>query len=329
MSTYHESYCNTTTDLTYIEPYLAEYDQKRVLASNWVASGTTHLFYLYNAGDCSGQVFKDGKELTSVTDTPNADEEYNYNSSTDLLQLFINGGSANTLNSSVIESSRDWADLKTEAVKRASDFIRNILPFPIYQNKGVGTSDAVGNDYPEIIVRSTAVMAVESLVRPYDTEKADLIKSQAMNEEGTGWLDMLRKGEISLYSSESEQKHKGIISLVSVNANTTGSIVDVRGTASTSWDVIKIIISNGGTITAGSANSTVKYSTFTRNEQGLKLNQDVNEEVIDCGWQSAGHNMWIRFSPGVFTTNDEWQLEVSGELDQSFTAIKTVKTSRM
>ena len=58
------------------------------------------------------------------------------------------------------------------------------------------------------------------------------------------------------------------------------------------------------------------------------MNQVTTSEIIDCGWQSAGHNMWLRFSPGLYTTNDEWQLEVSGVLDQSFTAIKTVKTSR-
>lgn len=296
--------------------------------SGWIASGTSHLFYLYNTGDCSGQVYRDGKELTVVTDAPNADDEYRYTASTDLLEYYYQGGSANTLNSSVFESSRDWVELKTEAVKRASDFIRSYLPFPIYSNKGIGTSDGTASDYPEIIVRSTAVMTVESLIRPYDNEKANLIKGQVINEVGTGWLDMLRKGEISLYSSESEQKYKGIISPVSVNANTTGGIVDVKGKASTQWDVIKVVISSGGTITPGSANTSVKYSTFTRNEQGLKMNQDTTEEVIDNGWQSVGHNMWVRFSAGAYNTNDEWQLEVSGVLDQSFTPIKTVRTSR-
>ena len=43
MSTYQESYCDTTTDLSFIEPYLGEYDHKRVLASNWVESGTSNL----------------------------------------------------------------------------------------------------------------------------------------------------------------------------------------------------------------------------------------------------------------------------------------------
>ena len=327
MSTYQESYCNTTTDLSFIEPYIGEYDHKRVLVGNWVASGTTHLFNLYNTGDIS-QLYLDGEEMTSVSDVPNANNEYRYTAATDLLELYQNGGSANTLNSNVLEASRDWGDLKTEAVKRASDFIRSYLPFPIYKNKGIGTSDAVGNDYPEIIVRSTAVMAVESLVRPYDVEKADLIKNQATNEQGTGWLDMLRTGKIILYSSESEQKYKGILKDVSINVNTTGGIVDVKGTATTQWDVIKILISAGGTITAGSANTTVKYSTYTRNEQGLKMLEGVSEEVIDCGWQTAGHNMWIRFAPGLYTINDEYELEVSGVLDQSFTPIKSVRTSR-
>ena len=328
MSTYQESYCNITSDLLFIEPNLSEYDHKRILPSSYVTSGTSHLFYLYNVGDCSGQVYRDGKELTSVTDAPNSNDEYRYTASTDLLEYYYQGGSVNTLNSSVFESSRDWVELKTEAVKRASDFIGSILPFPIYKNKGVGTQDAVGNDYPEVIVRSAAIMSVESLIRPYDVEKADIIKSQAMNDEGTGFIDMLRKGEMTLYSSEGESKHKGIIREVSVNANTTGSIVDVRGRSSYPWDIIKIKISNGGTITAGSSNTTVKFDSLIGNENGLKLEPMATDEIIDCYWQLVGHDMYVRFSPGLYTTNDEWELEVSGELDQSFTPIKSIRTSR-
>jgi len=327
MSTYYESYCNITTDLLFIEPNLGEYDGKKVLASNFTTTDTSNLYQLNNTGFVS-QLYKDGVEMTSVTDTPNADNEYNYSSSTDSFQFFLASSSVSALNSSVFEASQDWSDLKTLAVKRASDFVRSYLPFPIHSNKGVGSGDATERDYPEIIVRSTAIMAVESLIRPYNLERAEEIKSQAMNEQGTGYLDMLRKGEISLYSSESEQKYKGIVKPVSVNGSTTGGIVDVKGRSSTEWDAIKILISAGGTISAGSANTSVKYSTFTRNEQGLKLNQDTNAEIIDCGWQSAGHNMWIRFSPGVYTTNDEWELEVSGMLDQTFTTIKTVRTTR-
>ena len=324
MSTYYESYCNTNTDLLFIEPYLSQYDLKRVLPSNFTTTDTSNLYQLNNTGYIS-QLYRDGIEMTSVGDSPNADNEYNYSSSTDSFQFYLASSSVTALNSAVFEASQDWSDLKSEAVKRASDFVRSYLPFPIYPNKGVGTGDATNRDYPEIIVRCTAVMAVESLVRPYDPEKADIIKSQAIGS--MGYLDMLRTGEISLYSSESAQKHKGIIRDVSVNANTTGSIVDVRGKSVKSWDVIKIIITAGGTITAGSENTSVKYSTYVGNDKGLKNQLDTNQEVIDCYWQPAGHNMWIRFSPGVYTTSDEWELEVSGILDQSFTPIKSLKLS--
>lgn len=327
MSTYETSYCNTTTDLLFVEPNISQYDGKFVLSTNWVASGTTNLYYLHNSGYVS-QLYKDGEEQTSVSDTPNANNEFEYDSGSDRLQFFMGGLSVTAMNSTVFEASRDWATLKTEAVKRASDFIRSYLPFPIYSNKGIGTADAVGNDYPEIIVRSTAVMAVESLIRPYDVEKADEIKSQAINDDGTGWLDMLRTGQIHLYSSESEYKKRGILRTIAVNANTTGGIVDVRGTPSTNWDKIKIIIANGGTITEGSANTSVTYNAFVRSEDGLKIESNISEEAIDCYWQDVGHDMSVRFSAGVYTTNDEWELEVSGVLDQRMTPIKRMQMSR-
>jgi hypothetical protein len=327
MSTYHESYCNTTTDLTFIEPNISEYDGKKVLASNFTTTDTSNLYQLNNTGFID-QLFKDGVEMTSVTDTPNADNEYNYSTSTDSFQFFLSSSSVSALNSSVFEASRDWSDLKTEVVKRASDFVRNYLPFPIYPNKGVGSGDATNFDYPEIISRCTAIMAVESLIRPYDVEKADQIKSQAINEQGTGFLDMLRKGEITLYQSEDESKHRGILRIVSTDTNTTGGIVDIRGRSNYPWDIIKIIISAGGTFSAGTANTSVKFNSFIGNENGLKLEQMANDEIIDGYWQLVGHDMYVRFSPGVYVADDEWELEVSGELDQTFTPIKTVRASR-
>ena len=327
MSTYETSYCNTTTDLLFIEPYLAQYDGKSVLPSNWVASGTSNLYYLHNSGYVS-QLYKDGAEQTSVADTPNANNEFEYDSGSDRLQFFMGGLSVSAMNSTVFEASRDWDTLKTEAVKRASDFIRGYLPFPIYPNKGIGTADAVGNDYPEIIVRSTAAMAVESLVRPYDLEKADQIKGQAINDQGTGWLDMLRTGQIHLYSSESEYKKRGILRTISQNANSTGGIVDVKGTPSYSWDKIKIIITSGGTVQEGTENTSVTFSSYIGNENGLKLNIMASNEVIDCYWQLVGHSMYIRFSAGVYTTNDEFELEISGVTDQMFTPIKRVQMTR-
>ena len=327
MSTYETTYCNTTTDLLFVEPYLAQYDGKRVLPSNFTTTDTTNLYQLNNSGYVD-QLYRDGIEMTAVTDSPNADNEYNYSSSTDSFQFFLASSSVSALNSSLFEASTDWATLKSDAVKRASDFIRGYLPFPIYPNKGVGTQDASGSDFPEIIVRSTAIMAVESLIRPYDLEKADQIKNQAINDQGTGYLDMLRTGQVHLYSSESEYKKRGILRTITQNANSTGGIVDVKGTPSYSWDKIKIIITAGGTVDEGVQNTSVKFSSFIGNENGLKLDAMASDEIIDCYWQLVGHSMYVRFSAGVYTTNDEFELEISGVTDQMFTPIKRVQMTR-
>ena len=327
MSTYEASYCDTNTDLQYIEPNINNYNLRRVLPGDWILSGTTDLYYLYSAGYVT-QLFKDGEEMTSVTDTPNANKEFNYNTSTGLLSFYLTSSSVTILNSAVIESGRDWYDTKVEAVRKASDLCRNVLPVPIYPRKGVGMASSTGNDYPEIIVRSTAIIACADLVRPFDKEKGDELMAMAMNPDGTGYLDMVRTGQIALSQDEGLAKHSGIIREVSINANTTGSIIDVRGKPTVDWDVIKIIISTAGTFTSGSA-SGVKYDTYVKDDTGLKIDKSSDAEVIDGGFQDVGHGMQVRFSPGLFTISDEWELEISGIIDSRTMAVKFAEAERI
>ena len=327
MSTYEASYCDTNTDLQYIVPEINNYNLRRVLPGDWILSGTTDLYYLYSAGYVT-QLFKDGEEMTSVTDTPNANKEFNYNTSTGLLSFYLTSSSVTILNSAVIESGRDWYDTKVEAVRKASDLCRNVLPVPIYPRKGVGMASSTGNDYPEIIVRSTAIIACADLVRPFDKEKGDELMAMAMNPDGTGYLDMVRTGQIALSQDEGLAKHSGIIREVSINANTTGSIIDVRGKPTVDWDVIKIIISTAGTFTSGSA-SGVKYDTYVKDDTGLKIDKSSNAEVIDGGFQDVGHGMQVRFSPGLYTSNDEWELEISGIVDSRTMAVKFAEAERI
>ena len=327
MSTYEASYCDTNTDLSYIEPNINNYNLRRILPGDWVASGTTDLYYLYSAGYVT-QLFKDGEEMNSVADTPDANKEFNYATGTGLLSFFVTNSSTSLLDSAVIEAGRDWYDTKVEAVAKASDLVRNLLPVPIYPRKGVGMASATGNDWPEIIVRSTAIIACADLVRPFDKDKGDEIMAMAMNPEGTGYLDMIRTGQIALSQDEGMAKHGGIVREISINASTTGSIIDVRGTPTVDWDVIKIIISTAGTFTSGSA-SGVKYDTYVKDDTGLKIDKSSDAETIDGGFQDVGHGMQVRFSPGVYTINDQWELEVSGIIDSRTMAIKYATAERI
>ena len=327
MSTYEASYCDTNTDLSYIEPNINNYNLRRILPGDWVASGTTDLYYLYSAGYVT-QLFKDGEEMTSVADTPDANKEFNYATGTGLLSFFVTNSSTSLLDSAVIEAGRDWYDTKVEAVAKASDLVRNLLPVPIYPRKGVGMASATGNDWPEIIVRSTAIIACADLVRPFDKDKGDEIMAMAMNPEGTGYLDMIRTGQIALSQDEGMAKHGGIVREISINASSTGSVIDVRGTPTVDWDVIKSIISTAGTFTSGSA-SGVKYDTYVKDDTGLKIDKSSDAETIDGGFQDVGHGMQVRFSPGVYTINDQWELEVSGIIDSRTMAIKYATAERI
>ena len=326
MSSYEAIYCSQG-DMQLIVPNIDEYDTKRVLSANWVASGTSNLYYLYNAG-YTDQLFKDGAEQTKVTDTPNSNNEYAYESASDLLIFYMGGLSVSAMNSTVFEGGRDFTDLITECRKRGSDMVRSFCSKPIYPRKGVGTQSSVGNDFPEIIVMSAAHLACYFLIAPYNKELADDLMNKVTNDENNGWLDKIRSGEINLYQEDALDAHKGILREVSINGSSTGSIVAIRGVPSVAWDVIKIIISTAGTFTAGSA-SGVKYSTYVGDSTGTKISLSSSAETIDGSYQNVGHGMQVRFSPGVYTLNDEWELEVSGVVDPSTIAVKSVANTRV
>lgn len=307
-------YCEAD-DLRFIVPEIDQYDSKRILNSNWVASGTSHLFYLYDSGTVD-QLYVDGQEMTVVTDTPNADNEYKYNSATDLLELYQSGGSANTLNSSIVESGTDFATHVSNSIKRASDMVRSMVGVPIYKQK----DSAMGNVFPEIIVINTATLACYYMLAPYDLEKANQLRARVTNDEGTGDLDKVRSGQYVLEQDETPQKLAGIIREISLNGSTTGRIVDVRGRPFT-WDRLKIKITSGGTLTYGSA-SSITYDVFSGDSSGLKIVKDIDGETLTGNWDSVSNGMEILASEGVYTTNDEFELECNPQVSTRVQPVK-------
>ena len=163
-------------------------------------------------------------------------------------------------------------------------------------------------------------------VLPYDEELGLRLQNQVYNlEAGTGLLDLIRKGIISL--DQDEDGRDKIVKEVAINTNTTGAIVDTFGFPTVAFDRIKVIISEGGTFAAGST-STVKFNTFVGNDNGLKIDQVAISEVVDGSFQSIGHGIFVRFSTGVYNTNDEWEVEVSGLEHTSGGGIENIQLDR-
>jgi len=303
----YTAFCNNNTDLQGVLANVNDYDRKRVLAPNWVESGTSNLYYLYNAGYVS-QLYKDGAEQTKVTDTPNANNEYAYETASDLLIFFMGGLTTSSMNATVFESSQDWDSLKTTVCKEQADRIRSYINRPIYKRTNSVYQGATDRDYDWILVRINAILAVADLVRSGgDNELADELEAMATNEDSNGLLDKLKSREYVLWNETSFRSESGVIQEVSINASSTGYVEDVKlhGPPGVDYDEVKVIISTAGTFTVGSA-SGVKYDVYVKDSTGLKMSKIIEAKTINGNYQALAYGAEIRFQAGVYTINDEW-----------------------
>jgi len=311
-----------------VAPFVFDYDRKRTI-TNWVThsgSGNSEIFKAGSVGKFS-ILYENDIEQTEVSGIVNIDADGKYYFDEDADVVYYQPSSNSNPNYDVVMTAgRDNKTLFNEFIKRSSDFVRSYINKPIYKNKGVGTSDSLGRDYPEVVVRATALLASSMAILPYDEEHGLRLQNQVYDQEGgTGLLDLIRKGIISL--DQDEDGRDKIVKEVSIDNATTGAIVDTFGYPSVSYDRIKVIISTGGTFAAGST-STVKYKTFTGSDEGLKVHSTQEAEVIDGSFQPVGHGVYVRFSTGVYTTNDEWEVEVSGLEHTSGGGIETIQLRR-
>ncbi len=327
MSTYLENYC-TIEDIQLVAPFVFDYDRKRVI-SNWVSHSGSDASTIYKAGSVGklSMLYSNDIELTSVSDLASVDADGKFFFDEDADVVYYRPTSTNNPNfDESVAAGRDNKTLFTEFISRSSDFVRSYINKPIYKNKGVGTGDSLGRDFPEVIVRSTALLSASLAIMAYDREKGEELQNLAYNpNDNNGLLDLIRRGVISL--DQDEDGRDKIVKEVAINTSSTGTIVDTFGHPTVSYDRIKVIIASGGTFSAGST-STITYNTFVGNDNGLKIDQVAISEVIDGSFQSIGHGIYVRFSTGVYTTGDEWEVEVSGLDHTSGGGINTIQLKR-
>ena len=327
MSTYEEFYAHAPTDLEYFVPDIQAFDRK-ILITGWI-------FYqsnVYRAGSTGtiDSLFRDNFDLgdaeanLSTLISNNSDGEWFYDSTTDTLYVRSDN---NPLTHHTIEGGRAYSTLKTTALSRSAEFVRQYINRPIHKRLGVGTQGVSTANWDDLIIKCNAVLACVELVRPYDPERSDYLESLAFNPEGTGWLDLIKSGEISLWHDKTMRHNQGIAKRVSINSSSTANIIDVRGQA-TADDFIKVIISAGGTLTKGTANTSVKYSSYVSSSTGLQTQSFIENEPINGDYQNIGHGLQARWSYGVTTTNDTWEIECSGAIPEAGSPVKTVQLER-
>ena len=180
MSTYLEKYC-TIEDIQLVAPFVFDYDRKRTI-SNWVSHSGSGSTTIYKAGSVGKftQLYANDIELTSVGDVSSIDADGKFFFDEDADLVYYRPTSTNNPNfDEAVTAGRDNKTLFDEFIARSSDFVRSYINKPIYKNKGVGTGDSLGRDFPEVIVRSTAFLAASMAIMPYDTERGEEIQNIA------------------------------------------------------------------------------------------------------------------------------------------------------
>jgi hypothetical protein len=142
-------------------------------------------------------------------------------------------------------------------------------------------------------------------------------------------LDLLKKGEYALWHESTYEKNEGRIRPVSVNGSTTGGILDTKITSlpSVDYDDVRVKITAGGTFTSGTANTSVKYSVYVKNDTGLAINEVIQSEELNGDYQGMAYGIYIRWGEGVYTTNDEWSIIVMG-MPEEHGSVKSEQVSR-
>ena len=67
-----------------------------------------------------------------------------------------------------------------------------------------------------------------------------------------------------------------------------------------------IIIDQGGTFNSSNKNTTITYSVYIKNDDGLKQLHHVKSELINGDLQDFAYGAKIVWSPGVYHTADEF-----------------------
>jgi len=307
-------YC-THKELKRVFPQLDSFDNKKAVYG-WTEV-TSNKFAAHNSGLVT-QLFADGEDLgpaqSAHTDL-NVEGEWFYNSAEDVLYYY----SATNPNDKLMEAGEEFTAMVTQYRTDASRYLDSMLDPNMPKE---AWKDKEGN-YDFIIIRTTALISANFMIKSHDpnSELANALMQEAMQN-----IENINQGKAALSWQTTRDSSQGVVRDVTY---TDGKIrpVDTRGEWRGSYDLIKVIITTGGVL------GTAKYSVYVKDDDKLKNNLVVENEVINGDYQQLAGGMQIRFAGAddstVATQDNEWEIEVFGAYEETDSSSgRTVKMTR-
>ena len=311
-------YC-THQELKRVFPQLDSFDGKTTVYG-FTESSTN----LYRANDVGlvNTVFVDGRELGAAESallSLNAQDEWFFDSTSNSLFLYT----TTDPNSSLIEVGEDFTTVVTQFRTDASRYLDSMLDPNMPKE---AWKDRNGN-YDYILIRTTALIAANFMIKSHDpnSELANALMEEAMMN-----INNINQGKAALSWQTTRDSSQGVVR--DVTYTSTGiRPIDTRGEWRGSYDLIKVIITKAGVLGVG------MYSVYIKDDDKLKNNLVVENEVINGDYQPLAGGMQIRFGgPADNSTarsNDEWEIEVFGAYEETDAsngrAVKMTRTRKM
>ena len=292
----------------YCGEIVADADSKRQIY-DWKTTDTSNQYQAFDTGYIS-QLYFDGIEGTSVGDNPDANYEYNYSSTTDSVQVFIDSANPNDL---VMEAGFDNETYYDQMLVDASMELNNLLdaryPTPLLKLAQIDqntASSAQTKEYDAIVIKMTCYLTASNALRAVgEIEKADYYYDLVTNAEKTGMADRLNAGEFKLSYEVDAHDRKGEVNKVAVAGSM--NLVETAGEyVGQKYDLLRIISTRAGVY--GGAYAKVQYYSDDKLFGG-----ETDPQVITGGLQSfAGlGGLLVRFQGASMTQADTWEIEVS------------------
>ena len=305
----------SSRDLKDVFPNLDEFDTKKPVYGWVVDSGSR---YVAHDSGLVTQLFVDGKDLGSAqsakTDV-DANDEWFYDSATDAVYYYNDASSPDDL---LMEAGEDFATLKTRVMKDASNYVDSKLDATLPREQFL----LKDGTYDYLIRRLTGLVAAYFLVKGKDPTSEI---AEALFDEAQMHIEDLNSGRAKLSFQNTGDASKGIVRKISVAGSL--NIVDTRGNYRGSYDRLKVIVTTGGAI------GTAKYSVYAKDEDALKNNIVLQDEIINGDYQELAGGLQVRFQgssdASTGTLNDEWEVEVMGLYEETDNpSIRSVKMTR-
>ena len=288
-------------------PHLVSMSDNKNPIYNWVSAGVSNKYVAHNTGHVSS-LFVEGEEqdpAEGAANSVNGNGEWYYSSSADATYYFNDAADPNDL---IMESGTDWATLLNNHLYRASMELNNMLDnrFPSPIPKSFIYSDAPSSDtaeYDAILIKLTCYIVAVNLQRASGNwEEANLIYDQITNDDQTGMVDKLNKGEWKLsFETDSSDSSGDIIEITN-----TGSMECVESYGEWNgirYDRVQMICTTAGAY--GTARMSIKVS------DGESLyGTTIADWKVTGGLDHVANGLYVRFEGNSMAEDDRWDIEV-------------------